>query len=88
MTRIVNRASEFLTGLWQDSVVHYSRGICQKLYRADYSRKGVRRVWNGLRLCPCLSSDDNIKRSSSGQLHIYASFKDTRGSLDGHCPSK
>lgn len=49
LTRIVNRASEFLTGLWQDSVVHYSRGICQKLYGADYSRKGVRKVWNGLR---------------------------------------
>lgn len=44
MTRIVNRASEFLTGLWQDSVVHYGRGIRQTLYGADYSRKGVRRA--------------------------------------------
>lgn len=90
LTRIVNRASEFLTGLWQDSVVHYSRGICQKLYGLitavrEWERFGT--VW-GLRLCPCLSSDDNIKWSSSGQLHIYANFMDTRGSLDGHCSSK
>lgn len=42
LTKILNRTSEYLTGLWQDSVVHYSREICQTQHGADYSHKEVR----------------------------------------------
>lgn len=70
MTQILNRTSEYLTGPWQDSVVHYSREICQRLHSADYNSKEVQsliRMTFEFKMCPWLSFDFTVGQNDQVQ---------------------